>query len=711
MNRPIFAALLILLVNSVAPAANATPATGPLAACTEHRISLSLQPAAHTASIEDQGTVICSAGQNLLYLKDSAAISSFSLDGHPAKYTFIPKGDTAQLPPDLRKALAGTEPKTGVGFLLFESASADTVPFHLAFTARFDDPVENVQFSREKVGNEVAGTILEQGAYLSPAACYFPQGAETMARFSLTAEIPASWEAIADGNPVSTETKGDRKTQRFENPFLSDGYVFMAAPYLVRTTAVDGITVATYFFEADSALCDKYLTATADYIRMYQEMIGPYPFKQFTVAENFFPTGYGMPGWTLLGQTVLRLPFIITSSLGHEVLHNWWGNSVYVDYARGNWCEAATTYGADYHYKLLTSPQAARDYRKDILKEYLSYVHAGNDFPIREFKSRSSAETRTIGYNKGMMLFHLIEQQIGSGPFFEAWKQVYKDYKGRAISWEEWIDAFQKAGQQDLAYVIPEWIDRAGAPQLGLQVSGVKPAGSDGRRIVSLKITQSAETPYHLTVPIRAEGDGVAESTTVQIAAAETAVDFSVPAGATTICVDPDFHLFRRLYPEEVEPIVSAVLGVPRKGLVALAADQTARDAFAAFGAALTEDSAKASIVDKLEAVPPDNAPLVLNPKELPVYLSKQVQVTEDSVTVAGQAYPREGHTVVLAGQNWNGFGKYLVILTNDYGSLPRLGELVPHYGKYSYLVFAGAKNIAKGQWPVTESPLQVTIP
>jgi len=420
MNRSIFATVFLLLAIFIASAALAAPSTGPLAACTEHRIALSLQPAAHTASIEDRGTVICSAGQNLLYLKDGAVISAFALDGRPAKYTFIPHGDTAQLPPDVRKALAGSEPKTGVGFLLFESASADTVPFHLAFTARFDDPVENVQFSREKVGNEVAGTILEQGAYLSPAAGYFPQGAETMARFSLTAEIPASWEAIGDGNPVSTETKGDRKTQRFENPFLSDGYVFMAAPYLVRTTAVDGITIATYFFEADSALCNKYLTATADYVRMYQEMIGPYAFKQFTVAENFFPTGYGMPGWTLLGQTVLRLPFIITSSLGHEVLHNWWGNSVYVDYARGNWCEAATTYGADYHYKLLTSPQAARDYRKDILKEYLSYVNAGNDFPIREFKSRSSAETRTIGYNKGMMLFHLIEQQIGSGPFFEA---------------------------------------------------------------------------------------------------------------------------------------------------------------------------------------------------------------------------------------------------------------------------------------------------
>jgi hypothetical protein len=30
----------------------------------------------------------------------------------------------------------------------------------------------------------------------------------------------------------------------------------------------------------------------------------------------------------------------------------------------------------------------------------------------------------------------------------------------------------------------------------------------------------------------------------------------------------------------------------------------------------------------------------------------------------------------------------------------------ITHYGKYSYLVFQGAKNQIKATWPVTESPL-----
>ncbi|MCM2272258.1 MAG: hypothetical protein NDJ18_06880 [candidate division Zixibacteria bacterium] len=706
MNR-LRAPLLILLLAVAAPSHGAAT----LPACIEHNISLRVDPSTQTGEIEDHGSMVCGAGWNLLYLADSATIRSFTINGKPVEYTLLPDGNEARLTSELRGALEGVELRRNAALVLFKADANDTVAFQISFVARFDDPVENVRFSREKVGNEVTGTIVTQGAYLSSAACFYPQGTESMARFSLMSDIPSRWTAIADGNPISSEVKGDRRIQRFENPFRSDGYVFMAAPYVVKTTSVDSIVVATYFFEEDSSLCDKYLTATADYIRMYQELIGPYPFRQFTVAENFFPTGYGMPGWTLLGQSVLRLPFIITSSLGHEVLHNWWGNSVYVDYARGNWCEAAAVYGADYRYKLLSSPDAARDYRKDILKEYLSYVNDGNDFPIRTFTSRSSAETRTIGYNKGMMLFHLIEQQIGSEPFFDAWKRIYREHRGKAISWEEWIEMFERTSGIKLGFIIPEWIDRAGAPQIGLEIIGVKLDTVAGRKVVSGQLTQSSDNLYRLTVPVVAEGTGVSESSMVTLTTGETAFEFSVPDAATAIAVDPEYHLFRRLYAEEVEPIISAVLGVENKTLISSLSDTPSNEAFAGFGAALTEDSAKVMTDGQIAGVPRDHAPILLNPAKLPDFLDGHVQVIQDSVIISGQAHPLSGNTFVLAGQNWIGFAKCLVVLTGDPGSLPRLGQLVPHYGKYSYLVFAGTKNIAKGQWSVTNSPLRKALP
>ena len=55
-----------------------------------------------------------------------------------------------------------------------------------------------------------------------------------------------------------------------------------------------------------------------------------------------------MPSFTLLGAKVIRLPFIVSSSYPHEILHNWWGNGVFVDVQQGNWCEGLTAYLADH---------------------------------------------------------------------------------------------------------------------------------------------------------------------------------------------------------------------------------------------------------------------------------------------------------------------------------------------------------------------------
>ena len=45
--------------------------------------------------------------------------------------------------------------------------------------------------------------------------------------------------------------------------------------------------------------------------------------------------------------------------------------------------------------------------------------------------------------------------------------------------------------------------------------------------------------------------------------------------------------------------------------------------------------------------------------------------------------------------------------------AMPGLGRKLPHYHKYSYLAFEGdgPANIAKGCWPVLDSPMTVFIP
>ncbi|MCF6237716.1 MAG: hypothetical protein L3J79_02705 [Candidatus Marinimicrobia bacterium] len=523
-------------------------------------------------------------------------------------------------------------------------------------------------------------------------------------RFQVTATIPEHWESIADGNSVTSISLGKTKIQSWQNPYQSDGLMFMAAPYVVKQMKADDVDVYCYFFEEDTSLFDTYLPATADYVKMYSEMIGPYPYKRFTVAENFFPTGYGMPAWTLLGQQVIRLPFIVMTSLGHEVLHNWWGNSIYVDYANGNWCEGLTVYGADYRYKLQRSSASARDYRKDILKAYKNYVTAENEFPVREFIARHNAESRTIGYNKTMMIFHMIEERIGSDDFFQAWRDVYADHRGEKVTWEQWIAAYEKASGEDLSYVIPQWVDRVGAAKIRVELLEANVA--DGKTQVKFKVTQSGDI-YNISFPVKFIGledqDGM-----IGLSQQEAVFEFTVEGEATGFELDPDYDIFRHLYPQEIEPTVAATLGSQEQHFVYYNADD--KDVLKTFGDNLIEGDITPESGSVSMGSEGAFAIIALNPTNLPPGLARQIQMDKTSITINGTSYPREGHTFVLSAEEKEIFAKMLIVITEDQGSLPRLGQLVPHYGKYSYLVFKGSRNIAKGQWPALTSPLRVDL-
>ena len=672
-----------------------------------HDIRLILDVPSHTTEITDNGQVQVQKGWNMFYLNRTADIKSFTVADNPIEYLAIQSSDTLQLPSEVADNLPVIETEGQPLLVFFNSDHDGTVKFSISYRAEFYADVTNMRFSNERVGGEVTGTILDRGAYLSPSAFFYPMGDEGLLRFTLTADVPESWESVSDGNRLSSETPDGRKVQTWQNPFESDGCMFMAAPYAVKSIWVDSIEVACYFFKSDTGLFDDYLTATADYIRMYSELIGPYPFKRFTVAENFFPTGYGMPAWTLLGQKVLRLPFIIRTSLGHEVLHNWWGNSVYVDYDRGNWCEGSTVYGADYRYKLMKSPAEARAYRKNILKQYVSYVDEGNDFPIREFKSRTSPGTRVIGYNKAMMVFHMIEEEMGTEMFFDAWKLVYKEHRGHKISWEEWIDAFEKSSDTDMSHVIPQWIDRTGAPIIDLEIMKVLVDSDHEDCAVTFRLMEKSGQEYRLRVPLRFSDANAVLDTSVILDSDESVFRLVLPGVFTSLEVDPEYHLFRRLYPEEVEPIVSAVLGNPQKMFVSIETDDNSKQYYATFGENITGDSINVYSMESLENDDREFVPIMLSPSELPEYVSRMIDIRNDSVTINKTTYSRDNHTFILTGEHWNGFEKYMVVLTEDYESLPRIGQLIPHYGKYSFLVFEKSRNVGKGQWKVENSPLR----
>jgi hypothetical protein len=202
------------------------------------------------------------------------------------------------------------------------------------------------------------------GTYLPSGSGWYPAVDASLERYSLELDLPPEQRGLVPGRLVGESQAGGRYRARFEFRQPAEGIALMAAPYRieerrVRSAAGSELRLRTYFHPEIAGLASDYLDSIAGYIDLYERWIGAYPFSEFSIVSSPTPTGFGMPTLTYLGIDVLRLPFIRATSLGHEVLHNWWGNGVYPDYARGNWSEGLTTFMADYAYREREGPEAA----------------------------------------------------------------------------------------------------------------------------------------------------------------------------------------------------------------------------------------------------------------------------------------------------------------------------------------------------------------
>ncbi|HEB84199.1 MAG TPA: M1 family peptidase, partial [Bacteroidetes bacterium] len=519
------------------------------------QLSLSLEPETHildgAAKLEVAGSI-----PDTLYLvlhRDLKVRALAVTDVQGANLQRV--GEGAAIADRLKRLGETVEKDSDVEHLALYALSLpaprDSLEFELSYRGVVYDSVRIPSFSRMQIADETSGLIDSRGAFLTPWTGYYPRlaGDASLARFTTTVEVPPEWAAIAEGNIIE---RGER-TVTFDSAHPLDGTYLVAGPYVVTSRQAGDVEVSTYFYHGSESLAPRYLAATAGYVTRYSDLFGPYAFERFSVVENWFPTGYGMPSYTLLGSQVIRLPFIIGTSLGHEVCHNWWGNGVLVDYKSGNWCEGLTVYCADYLYKTDKGPEAARSYRMNTLRGYADYVVRGdeNDMALRDFTERTTPGTRTIGYGKAMMVFHMLHKRVGDEKFWEGLRTLYGQRKFTVTAWSDIFGIFSRIAGESFGWYERQWIDRAGAPQLVLQHPEVTRRGEEN--IVEFDLSQVQEgDPYRLDIPVRVttvEGDTI-ERTLRDVRGRMYHARIQVPGTPDRLEVDPGFDVFRVLAPE-----------------------------------------------------------------------------------------------------------------------------------------------------------------
>lgn len=310
------------------------------------------------------------------------------------------------------------------------------------------------------------GTAATDGSFLPASAGWYPDPGQLFS-YRATLVLPAGQKGLVPGDLREESDTSAGYRARFDFPQPADSIDLMAGPYVVGERALQlanrTIRIRTWFHPELKEFAQGYLDDSARYLERYSRLIGDYPFGMFSIVSSPTPTGYGMPSLTYLGREVIRLPFIRATSLGHEVLHNWWGNGVYPDWRSGNWSEGLTTFLADYAYKEDEGESAAREMRMGWLRDYAA-VPPGEDFALKDFTSRQHGIASIIGYNKAAMVFLMLRDRIGRDAFERGLRLLWKRKQFQAASWADLEAVFSEAASQSQKEFFRQWVQQAGAP-------------------------------------------------------------------------------------------------------------------------------------------------------------------------------------------------------------------------------------------------------
>jgi hypothetical protein len=580
----------------------------------------------------------------------------------------------------------------------------------IEYSAAFKDCVPSSLFDVDNPGLGVTGIVSEKGSFLLGGSGWYPRIPGSRPTYKLEVEAPEGILAVSEGKSLGHRTRGGKTFSAWEVDFPLEGLSLSAGPYVLREKTVNGISISTYFFARDQGLSESYLDATARYLVFYENLFGPYPFEKFAVVENFFPSGYGFPSYTLLGSTIIQLPFIIETSLGHEIAHSWWGNSVLVDYRRGNWCEGLTTYVADYLYKEHSSAEEAKEYRLQILRDYSTLVNEQNDFPLVRFKSRHDPASQAIGYGKGAMVFHMIRRKLGDNAFWGALRDIYKEKLFQETSWRDFQKAFERRGECSLQEFFDQWLLRKGAPRLSLESPIAEPM--KGLLYVVKTFLLQKKPYYDLDLTVLLESESLKGHKKVNLSGPATFFEVPSFGRPLRLLIDPDFDVFRRLSPSEIPPTINSIKASPFLLLVL-------SKKWAGYASTLGKTLALSLGVENYRIVPEEEVKekdLKANdllfvglpqPSAIPASLPTGLVLQAKKFIFQGQTFAMPSEVFFGVFPHSVTKGRVVaVLLPISSGSVEEVARKISHYGKYSYLVFRDGRNEVKGTWPVKESPL-----
>lgn len=331
------------------------------------------------------------------------------------------------------------------------------------------------------------------------------------ARYSLALDIPASWEALANGEELARETADGRTRLRFAEtePLPTYLFAFAAGKFMVETAERNGRRFRMFHRETDAekvarnrdAIFDLHASALA-WLERYTGI--PYPFGKFDflLVPSFQFGGMEHAGAILYNASGLLLDQSATqnqelgraSVIAHETAHMWFGDLVTMRWFNDVWMKEVF---ANFMAAKIVNPSFPEiNHELRFLFAHYPAAYEVDRTPgtnaIRQRLDNLSEAGSLYGaiiYQKAPIVMRQLEMMVGEDRFRDGLREYLGAHKFGNATWPDLIGVLDSRTDEDLATWSHAWVEEAGRPQIttNLQVAN--------GRIASLSFDQKDPAP------------------------------------------------------------------------------------------------------------------------------------------------------------------------------------------------------------------------
>ncbi|WP_133976681.1 M1 family metallopeptidase [Kribbella voronezhensis] len=310
-----------------------------------------------------------------------------------------------------------------------------------------------------------------------------PSGADTIfpsndhpsdkAQYVIRVTAPKGTIGVASGNHIGDQENADgstTSTYATVNPMATELVQASVGDYtIVDRGTVDGARMRDVVPAARLAKVDPALKLTSAQLQWVKQYLGTFPLEAYGIlpANSDAPDAFDFTGLETQTLTLYKPNYLaqaedkIGSHMMHELVHNWFGNSV----TPASWSDLWINEGhADYYalnYRYERGWPDNRGYKTMVDK--MKYTYSQGDLwrassgPVAKPNAKNLFDNQR--YTGGVLVLYALREKVGAETFARIEQAVLADHRNGNISTDGYIDlATTVSGDPSVEPFLQDWL-------------------------------------------------------------------------------------------------------------------------------------------------------------------------------------------------------------------------------------------------------------